>query len=387
MKAYKVQLTITYRAMRVCEYCAIQKRIILKIVVYLSFLLLFYFFYFQKQLFDFFKGNTAFESRYEVTKIIDLPIVTICFLPTFKQSLSAKYGYKSVEDIQQDWRQNYTNFKMNPWELLQEMSIQWMQDFQVAFYPDYNENLRYLIQPKDKRFTITPISTLQSGICYKIEGDFKINTTQTFGYDLTFNSSDIPQELRIGVTSDNNWYGLYEGLWPYFEPPDFITPYDPFTYVWIEMSLTNLHFQTGHENITQCLLNQIFNSNCSTKCFPLFLSHLKIPVCENYQEIQCIIWQGIWHPQNYHTYRKCWKPKTTRLFKPKPKIGSKPYGDKMLLWFKASSDEILVKEEQYVIGTTALIGSVGGSLSLFLGFSCYTYFSSMIDGIFELFRK
>ena len=47
--------------------------------------------------------------------------------------------------------------------------------------------------------------------------------------------------------------------------------------------------------------------------------------------------------------------------------------------FNPISKRVLVKEERYIISTTDFIGSVGGSLGLFLGFSCFTYTSELLD--------
>ena len=55
--------------------------------------------------------------------------------------------------------------------------------------------------------------------------------------------------------------------------------------------------------------------------------------------------------------------------------------------FAYSSDELKIEEETLMIGTSSYIGSVGGSLGLFLGFSCFTYLSCCIQKVFELCDK
>ena len=45
---------------------------------------------------------------------------------------------------------------------------------------------------------------------------------------------------------------------------------------------------------------------------------------------------------------------------------------------KATKD---IKEEVFVVTTGSLIGSVGGSLGLFLGFSFFTYISGIIEKV------
>ena len=59
----------------------------------------------------------------------------------------------------------------------------------------------------------------------------------------------------------------------------------------------------------------------------------------------------------------------------------------MELQFGYSSDQIKIEEETLMIGTSSYIGSVGGSLGLFLGFSCFTYLSCCIQKVFELCDK
>ena len=45
----------------------------------------------------------------------------------------------------------------------------------------------------------------------------------------------------------------------------------------------------------------------------------------------------------------------------------------------AMKETKVVKEEVLVVTTENLIGSVGGSLGLFLGFSFFTYFSGLLE--------
>ena len=47
--------------------------------------------------------------------------------------------------------------------------------------------------------------------------------------------------------------------------------------------------------------------------------------------------------------------------------------------FTPISNRVLVKEERSIISTTDFIGSVGGSLGLFLGFSCFTNTLELLD--------
>ena len=82
------------------------------------------------------------------------------------------------------------------------------------------------------------------------------------------------------------------------------------------------------------------------------------------------------------------KPMSTTLFNAKSKtlqkISDQP--DTVAMLFTYISDQIKIKEDTLMIGTSPYIGSVGGSLGLFLGFSFFTYLSFCIDKLFELWH-
>ena len=51
------------------------------------------------------------------------------------------------------------------------------------------------------------------------------------------------------------------------------------------------------------------------------------------------------------------------------------------MWF--DSNQLERKTEEYVMDSKDFLGSVGGSLGLFLGFSLFSYLSIFMDSIFE----
>ena len=82
------------------------------------------------------------------------------------------------------------------------------------------------------------------------------------------------------------------------------------------------------------------------------------------------------------------KPMKTTLYKAKAvpfEKASNQSNSKVELLFSYSSDEIKIEEETLMIGTSSYIGSVGGSLGLFLGFSFFTYLSYLIDKLLSIF--
>ena len=79
------------------------------------------------------------------------------------------------------------------------------------------------------------------------------------------------------------------------------------------------------------------------------------------------------------------KPENTMIYKTRPIPFESMIGqDKVQMEFTFASDEIIIQEETLMIDACSYIGSVGGSLGLFLGFSFFTFLSSIVDQVFEL---
>ena len=112
--------------------------------------------------------------------------------------------------------------------------------------------------------------------------------------------------------------------------------------------------------------------NCTAKCIPFFLSFLKhLPPCETFEDTQCMFYE--WS-RSFHDFKKCLKPKKTVLYETNVVNleGSIQSRNSVEIDFSFSSDEMEVKEETLMIGPSSFIGSIGGSLGLFLDFSFYT---------------
>ena len=83
--------------------------------------------------------------------------------------------------------------------------------------------------------------------------------------------------------------------------------------------------------------------------------------------------------------RHCLRPEMTQLYKANHYVAPNEYVENptsMDFWIRFITDEVEIKEEIPVVGVTTFIGSVGGSLGLFLGFSFYSSVSMLIDIFF-----
>ena len=80
------------------------------------------------------------------------------------------------------------------------------------------------------------------------------------------------------------------------------------------------------------------------------------------------------------------KPMKTTFYKANSKSLEKVFiqNNTVKLLFTFSSDEIKIEEETLMIGTSSYIGSVGGSLGLFLGFSFFSSLSYFFGKLFSI---
>ena len=92
---------------------------------------------------------------------------------------------------------------------------------------------------------------------------------------------------------------------------------------------------------------------------------------------------GVFYPDIEAALAQCLRPANTMLFKAKVLSSRPSQSEHIKIWFKYSTGQVEVNEEVLSIRPTTFIGSIGGSLGLFLGFSMYDYISSILDTIFK----
>ena len=153
------------------------------------------------------------------------------------------------------------------------------------------------------------------------------------------------------------------------------------------MQVTYITYQNGHKSVEDCIENWMATNDACRECSPFFFSfkNKKVVRCQSMEDNKCW-YDWAFYGKNYNEYKKCMKPMSTTLFNAKSKtlqkISDQP--DTVAMLFTYISDQIKIEEETLMIGTSHYIGSVGGSLGLFLGFSFFTYLSFCIDKLFEL---
>ena len=139
----------------------------------------------------------------------------------------------------------------------------------------------------------------------------------------------------------------------------------------------------------ECLVKQVKLANftrCPKKCLPASLSHIGyhnsgIRVCQSEKEQKCafnVTWYDVFSPSLCPA-----KPCTLLEYNGKIDYWQeKPISRKnnFNLKIKYGAPEVVIVHEEYLITDfTGVVGSVGGTLGLFIGFSFFNIISYLID--------
>ena len=191
--------------------------------------------------------------------------------------------------------------------------------------------------------------------------------------------------MDLFIASPDTWYGITTESWPYIKLPKHTLHFNTSSLFWFDLYVSEISFQKGNTNIPKCLETHFSGyEKCQKKCIPQMVSFLKnLPVCENFEDFKCIFEH--WAYSAYPDYKLCLKPLKTTTYATDPvKLKKKRQPNSVDILIGFASNEKKIEEETLMIGPSTYIGSIGGSLGLFLGFSFFTYLSCLIDKLLDI---
>ena len=366
---------------------------VVKVSIFIALITFFLVVYFIDETNEYLKGSTTFATRPEEVDKYNLPVLVICFEPSYKPSI---YGNGSADFSYLFNKEDLVKAEEKLADILQSASYKLNEDVQIELVvTDDNTTDNYLLedgqnQLKDFQIDVYNVYTLSLGSCYVIENTKKVSpwaTLHVFVKDLNSETSDNLSGLNLYIASPETWYGIIALTWPYFHLQQHNLGFNMSKLYWIDMQVTNItYIKNGHKSIEDCIEKLMATNAGCKKCLPFFFSSKNKKIsCQSMQDNKC--WYN-WSlfGKNYNKYKRCLKPMKTTLYNAelKPLQNAVAKRDTVELVFTYSSDQIRIKEATLMIGTSSYIGSIGGSLGLFLGFSFFTYLSSCIDKLFEL---
>ena len=235
-------------------------------------------------------------------------------------------------------------------------------------------------------FESEKVITFRNGLCHLIKYNVNVSTTNDkirLRFSYKGHNSDTPESANILLSSPNGWHGIVVDDWPFFDPTILKIPIEkPQEQDWtIKVSQTDYHYMTGIEDFEQCLVEKITrNSECATKCYPFMFNFLSnYPLCGS-KEFDCMY--DLLVLRRKYRY-ECLQAKKNIQYKAHiyPTMKWKANESSISFWLYFDKGTKDIKEEVLIVTTGSFIGSVGGSLGLFLGFSFFTYLSGIIDKV------
>ena len=350
-----------------------------RVVVYLSLLALFSYFYLVEQMSDYFKGRTTLTSRTEEVEALEAPTAIICMsAPSIKKSVALQLNLNSTTQIFFEDIPNAT-FR----EVIEKTSFKLNQDYEIFVTrkpideKDFHKISLGELKVDERKLLIDSIFTWEHGTCTKIQPTFSESKAELLRYIIKMNSSlrheDTPKEYVFYFTSKDSWQGILDGTWPQFHPAK--VKVIPNSQQWYMAKAIEFQRDDGFEDSEKCWLSEFDHFNCPKKCqFVNYTSTL--PFCRKSEEIDCIFSEL----DTKNLWGKCHKKKKGFYYEG-DLVKSETFRQENLTYLSLMFVEMSkqIKEEVDVITMSDLIGSVGGSLGMFFGFSISAYILFLLD--------
>ena len=332
------------------------------------------------QLTDFIKGRTSIATRFIQTQTIEPPTITFCLSPAQKTSVANSYGFTTFDDWQKievegttiEQRVNKLSYILNRDYTLKQSDVLLEEGTNLVDGYEYE---------------VKPIWAWSEGICCKIQPLFELTEEEIpwkAHFEITFEDSlkeiDKPKRATIFLTSNSSWHGIVSESWPQFRPTEINIDFSDKEYLEFVLLTRNtqLLYQKGVTNTTEdCFWTEVLKTNCSYKCMVYFDGY---PKCRTVEEWHCITSQ-----LSPEVWTNCFMEKKALKFRAKDsRVQTYTKNEGSKVWIEVWSFQQEIEEEVDVITLAELIGSLGGSLGLFFGFSM---FASIIFSIQSMMKK
>ena len=361
-----------------------------KSILYLAMLILFLKFYFIEQVLEYLEGNTTFFHIRESREVIkrEAPVILLCqdyYLP----SALHKYNISTHVYIEHTLGSIPNIHGMNKWDLYREFVP--TLDQEILFYTKINETYYERLYEGSNMIGNVDVELSEvvtvGGYCIKISTNGSHNPIVSQSSEIYMVPIHGLETWDLLITGKNNWQVLVNGI--YEHQTDHVhaklklgAGLSILSELYI--SPTDVKNLDGIENADECMVKELKKANCSFICLPVFLNFLNehIPFCATNKDYLCMV-------DHLEKIRLPWLPCYSKKQKAFTKYQGAVYhnfvgyvANNDTSWsfiIRHSSNEMTILKERYIMTTSDFIGSVGGSLGLFLGFSFFSYASDVLD--------
>ena len=346
-------------------------KVSIQVLIYTLLMIFFTWFFMIDQMGSFLSKRSTITSRMETANSMEFPTIIFCLDPATKLSIAKKYGFESIDD---------KFFKVDNESLVDvfdEITFKLNEDFEITnFYGEKfklgSQMLReYKNEGRNFSFAIQGLRTHYFGTCYKLEPKFVIRTMPIrFRFRIKLNqnikSQDRPKTVFLQFVSKQTWIGVPLNLWPQFQPlRQYIDFEKEYTHIYVKV--VEKKFREVQENNGKCLKKLLEKKNCSVLCSTITFADL--PPCQTADQYKCNM-DNSWNSEDFFQCYKTQKATTydllQRIENPHHKNITFDTTDINIGMYNMEKE---IQEEVLILTLQDLIGSVGGSLGMFFGFS------------------
>ena len=383
--------------------------IFLKCIIVVILFIIYYLFFFRGVIDNYSKGLTnlaTMDKELDEDEIgIKAPAIVICIEPTRKMDVLEKYNITNQFFMLQTGSYEHLDSNKTMKEIISEASFRIGTDLDIAITtyqpPLYNDssylNLglnTFISNGNEFSINVTEVYSIQKGMCYTIKSNLYFSAKYSYILSVILrNDIQIQESIQLKLTfaSDDDALGIIFGLWGNAEPwtlPNILFN-NKTTMIDLRETIKTRILNCNKKNklYQECLAagfeSGVNSSDCHSKCKPMIVkAYYDNPACNNLENERCLI-RVI---ENYadligHCESQC------EVKDYSGELQSSDYENPMNLEDGKRADLYLLSsrrtrkliQEYEIYDTAGMIGTVGGSLGLFLGFSFYGVFSDSVD--------
>ena len=392
---------------------------ILKLMIVIILLGLYYSYFFRGVIKSYNESLTNLASREEEFEGTNVPTVIICMRPAWKTSVLEQYNITKGFFQMKKGSYEHLDMEITMQKIVSEASFRLNQDFKIGIsdmYPDPFSGIdlkiglnMFQIDGEEYTLNVTDVYSLLKGVCYTISSSLPISSRKSYSLSvrLVDNMADNPDKVELITVPDQDSLGIIFQNWETAKMMkeqiiDFETGATLITLH--ETKITrivgcNENAEPKQKCFAQKVNDFLMSFNCSVKCKPKLVKSFfdryiedgkSPPDCVCLRDEHCAFWQFL---NVAFLYAKCESRCKTTEYSGRASFSDQEFlnsgdGNKsadIILYYGATSRTLV--QEYWVYDTEGMIGTLGGSLGLFLGFSFYGFISDLLDLFWKAIAK
>ena len=365
--------------------------------------------------------DTSFSHSEEKHDVLDNPSMTFCFHPPMK-STAEKYYDLSPSVFENFGFSATTNYSEPIPKIMNESFYELGRDFifemrnfyskeaiDSGIYPYIQMYLGENNVPssnfRTEKVLIEKIYTYYYGMCYLVTPKYKIgsdnwNDNIVISMSDSLDPEDTPESIKLYLTSKDNQFGLIINQWLEGNVFDATMPYKKGHSIQLDLKQIKRNFlpltsnckeETAYDCLAKRVASTILDHSGHIICIPAIHQTLvkmafngSFELCEEGQENYRMVLKVL--DILSHAIKTCPISCTRTEYVARQSKVQYSYPGLLLYWHFESTN-VQVYQEYLIYDEIGMIGSIGGLLGLFLGFSFLNVTSYFIGKIQKLGRS